>query len=119
MTTDKQPAPAAPVTDEELDAAIEKVSDRTYSLSMVSEPWEEGPYAASVMDAKDELRALIARLVAQEAAAAEIRVGRLVLAIETVRRFENHAERDESLIRRCWVEVGDALAAFRAARAVG
>lgn len=120
MTTDKQPAPAAPVTDgvdDEIECAmyeLERASNRYYvaPLSRVME--------ATVLGQRQQaLRALIARRVAQEAAAVESRVGRLVLAIETVRRSENHAERDESLIRRCWVEVGDALAAFRAARAVG
>lgn len=103
-----QPAPASPpVTDAEIEAAIDDFAEAVPQSDRIYKP------------ARKALRALIARLVAQEAAAAEIRVGRLVLAIETVRRFENHAERDESLIRRCWVEVGDALAAFRAARAVG
>lgn len=56
----KTTAPTAGVGGE-IEAAIERLYRAALGLGEVTEPWEEGPYAASEMDARDHLRAVIAR----------------------------------------------------------
>lgn len=106
------PSAPAPVTDDELDAAIGAVyqGGKLEGVLFATRSDMDGARVLTAK-AKEALRALFASRVAPSCD-----VDRLVRAIETVRAAENHAVADVPYIRRCWTEVGDALSAFRAAK---
>lgn len=92
-----------------LAAAVE--ADASKAAASIVQAISERPDCSALEDDPDELRISRGDLEDIIANRWPVKVDRL--AIEQMRRAENHAERDEAYIRRCWVEVGDALAAYR------